>query len=77
MHPSYARDRPTSRPALYEFTLVNAQECISKMKTSTIITTGLAALAATPTLTNGVASCLDGQYVPVSPQPQHINGTQS
>jgi len=22
MHPSYARDRPTSRPALYEFTLV-------------------------------------------------------
>jgi len=23
MHPSYARDRPTSRPALYEFTLVN------------------------------------------------------
>ena len=47
------------------------------MKTSTIITAGLAALAATPTLTNGVASCLDGQYVPVSPQPQHINGTQS
>jgi len=40
------------------------------MKTSTIITTSLAALAATPTLTNGVASCPDGQFVPVSPQPQ-------
>jgi hypothetical protein len=40
------------------------------MKTSTIITAGLATLAATPTLTNGVASCPDGQFVPVSPQPQ-------
>ena len=37
------------------------------MKTSTIITAGLAALAATPTLTNGVASCPDGHFVPVSP----------
>jgi len=49
-----------------------------QMKTSTTISAaGLAAVAATPTLTNGVASCPDGQYVPVSPQPQHINGTQS
>jgi hypothetical protein len=49
-----------------------------QMKPSTTISAaGLAAVAATPTLTNGVASCPDGQYVPVSPQPQHINGTQS
>jgi len=46
------------------------------MNTSTIITADLTALAATPTLTNGVASCPDGQFVPVSPQPQQINGAQ-
>jgi hypothetical protein len=51
----------------------NAQEAIA-MKTSRIITAaGRAAVAATPT----VASCPDGQYVLVSPQPRHINGTQS
>jgi len=44
------------------------------MKTSRVITAaGRAAVAATPT----VASCPDGQYVPVSPQPLHTNGTQS
>ena len=48
------------------------------MKTSTIITAAdLAAVAVTPTPTNGVASCPDGQFVPVSPQPQRINGAQS
>jgi hypothetical protein len=51
----------------------NAQEGIA-MKTSRVITAaGRAAVAATPT----VASCPDGQYVPVSPQPLHTNGTQS
>ena len=38
------------------------------MKTSTTITAGLAALAVTPTLTNGVTSCPDGQFVPVPTQ---------
>ena len=46
------------------------------MKTSTIITAGLAALAATPTLTNGVASCPDGQFVPVSTQPRVSSASQ-
>ena len=44
------------------------------MKTCRIITAaGRGAVAATPT----VASGPDGQYVPVSPQPLHTNGTQS
>ena len=43
------------------------------MKAIRIIT---AAVAATPTLTNGVASCPDGQFAPASPQPRVSSSNQ-